>query len=113
MITKEGVSKKAVSTWNGSSYSLVLSNRFIYDGWNLLTELNATNNDVTQTYLLGAGFERFDARRGRRGSGCCRSMTPPEATALRRLMAMEMWVGWLQLRMGAYQPGMSMGLLEK
>jgi RHS repeat-associated protein len=46
--------QKDASIWTGSAWSLVLSNRFVYDGWNLLTELNATNNAAIQTYLWGS-----------------------------------------------------------
>jgi RHS repeat-associated protein len=45
--------QKAVSTWNGLSWSLILSNRFLYDGWNLIAELNATNNSLIRSHLWG------------------------------------------------------------
>jgi RHS repeat-associated protein len=43
---------KKVSTWNGSSYVLAYTNKFLYDGWNLIAELNQTNG-VVRTFLWG------------------------------------------------------------
>src|SRR5258706_5537952 len=37
---------KTVSNWTGSAWALSYDNRFVYDGWNLLAEVNATNNAV-------------------------------------------------------------------
>jgi hypothetical protein len=34
----------AVSTWTNSAWLMVASNKFVYDGWNLVAELNATND---------------------------------------------------------------------
>ena len=45
--------QKAVCVWTDSAWSLVLSNRFVYDGWNLVAELNATNNDLIRSYAWG------------------------------------------------------------
>jgi len=39
--------------WSNSAWALVLSNKFLYDGWNLIAELNATNNAVIRSYLWG------------------------------------------------------------
>ncbi len=44
--------QKIVSTWNGSAYMAASTNKFLYDGWNLLAELNSTNG-VVRTYLWG------------------------------------------------------------
>ena len=44
---------KAVQTFSGGSWSITLSNRFIYDGWNLLAELNATNKAVINFFMWG------------------------------------------------------------
>lgn len=33
--------------------TLVLDNKFLYDGWNLLAELNGTNNAAIRTYIWG------------------------------------------------------------
>ena len=30
---------KQVEVWNGSAWSVTISNRFVYDGWNLIAEL--------------------------------------------------------------------------
>ena len=45
--------QKAVSLWTNSAWSLVLSNRFVYDEWNLVAELNATNNNLIRSYVWG------------------------------------------------------------
>jgi len=45
---------KTTCVWTNSAWSLVLSNKFLYDGWNLLAELNGTNNSVIRTYVWGA-----------------------------------------------------------
>jgi RHS repeat-associated protein len=45
--------QKAVSTWNGTDWTLTVSNRFLYDAWNLVAELNAPNNAAIRTYLWG------------------------------------------------------------
>lgn len=45
--------QKSVCAWNGSGWSIILSNRFLYDGWNVVAELNATNNSRIRTYLWG------------------------------------------------------------
>ncbi len=37
--------------WNGTLTSDV---KFVYDGWNLLAELNATNNPVVRSYMWGS-----------------------------------------------------------
>jgi RHS repeat-associated protein len=44
---------EAVQRYTNSNWSIVLSNRFLYDGWNVLAELNATNNAVVRSYLWG------------------------------------------------------------
>ena len=44
--------QKIVSTWNGSAYVVQSTNKFLYDGWNLVAELNSTNG-VIRTYLWG------------------------------------------------------------
>src|SRR6058998_1367789 len=35
--------EKIISVWSGSSYSAQSTNRFVYDGWNLVAILDATN----------------------------------------------------------------------
>ena len=44
---------KAACVWTNESWSVVLSNKFLYDGWNLVAELNATNNALIRSYLWG------------------------------------------------------------
>jgi RHS repeat-associated protein len=44
---------KAVQTFTGGAWTITLSNRFVYDGWNLLAELNATNNAVINAMMWG------------------------------------------------------------
>jgi RHS repeat-associated protein len=44
---------KTVATLSGSTWSLTTSNRFLYDGWNCIAELNATNNAPIRAYLWG------------------------------------------------------------
>ncbi len=44
---------KAVQTFNGGAWSVTLSNRFVYDDWSLLAELNATNNTVINSFVWG------------------------------------------------------------
>ena len=43
---------KVVSNWNGSAWQLTTNLHFLYDGWNLLAELNATNG-LERSYLWG------------------------------------------------------------
>jgi len=43
---------KVVSTWNGSAFSPASTNRFVYDDWNLVAEMDATNN-LIRSYLWG------------------------------------------------------------
>jgi len=45
---------KQVETWTGSAWSVTLSNKFVYDGWNLIAELNGTNNVLIRSYMWGA-----------------------------------------------------------
>jgi len=43
---------KVVSNWTGSAWSIGVSNKFVYDGWNLVAELNGTNG-LVRSYLWG------------------------------------------------------------
>jgi len=46
---------KVVSTWNGTAYASPVTTRFVYDGWNLLAELDAGNdNAVVCSYMWGS-----------------------------------------------------------
>src|SRR5258706_2289814 len=44
---------KQVETWTGSAWSVTVSNKFLYDGWNLIAELNGTNNVLIRSYMWG------------------------------------------------------------
>jgi RHS repeat-associated protein len=44
--------QKAVSLWNGSSYVLQYTRRFLYDGWNLVAELDGSNT-LVRSYIWG------------------------------------------------------------
>ena len=44
---------KTACVWTNESWSLVLCNKFLYDGWNPVAELNATNNALIRSYLWG------------------------------------------------------------
>ena len=44
---------KTVSNWVGSAWVMSTSTRFIYDGWNLLAEVNPTNNTMIRAYAWG------------------------------------------------------------
>jgi len=44
--------QKIVSTWNGSAYVAQSTNKFLYDGWNLIAELNHTNG-LIRSYIWG------------------------------------------------------------
>ena len=44
---------KQVEWWTNSAYATIVSNKFVYDGWNLVAELNGTNNAAIRTYLWG------------------------------------------------------------
>jgi RHS repeat-associated protein len=47
------ISKSVESFANGASWNMTLSNKFVYDGWNLVGELDGTNNAVTREYMWG------------------------------------------------------------
>jgi RHS repeat-associated protein len=45
---------KKVSNWNGAAYTIATETRYIYDGWNLLAEMNAlAANAPIRTYVWG------------------------------------------------------------
>ncbi len=44
---------KIVSNWVSGAWAVSKNVRFAYDGWNLIAELNATNNAVINSYLWG------------------------------------------------------------
>ncbi|MDX1953637.1 MAG: hypothetical protein SFY81_15820 [Verrucomicrobiota bacterium] len=43
--------QKRLLTWNGSSYVESYKYRFVYDGWNMLAELNSTI--LVRSYIWG------------------------------------------------------------
>ncbi len=45
--------QKKTYTWSGSAYQLAATTKFLYDGWNLLAEMNA-DNQLQRTYLWGS-----------------------------------------------------------
>src|SRR6185436_4122736 len=44
--------QKIASTWNGSAYVAQSTNKFLYDGWNLVAELSGTNG-LIRSYIWG------------------------------------------------------------
>ena len=56
---------KVVSNWTGSAWTLSVSNRFLYDGWNLISELS--NNVVIRSYVWGSDLS--ETIRGAGGVG--------------------------------------------
>ena len=57
------IKKVSHSAWNGSSYGTVVTTKFIYDGWNLLAELDASNN-VIRGYVWGTDLSGTMQRAG-------------------------------------------------
>ena len=55
---------KVVSNWTGNTWSLSYCTKFIYDGWNLLAEVNATNNAVIRSYIWGIDLSGAPQRAG-------------------------------------------------
>ena len=55
---------KTVSCWTNGGWMVVSKLRFVYDGWNLVAELNATNNGVIRSYAWGT-----DASGSMQGAG--------------------------------------------
>ncbi len=46
--------RKTVWTTNGTGVSLTADTKFLYDGWNLIAELNATDNSVARSFVWGS-----------------------------------------------------------
>jgi RHS repeat-associated protein len=44
---------KTAKWWTNSAWTTRTSNRFLYDGWSLIGELNATNNNLIRGYIWG------------------------------------------------------------
>jgi RHS repeat-associated protein len=64
--------QKVVSTWNGSAYVAQSTNRFIYDGWNLMALLNETNG-LVDSFMWGS--DASGTMQGAGGVGGLLSMT--------------------------------------
>ena len=83
--------------WPNASWSDTPTNdvKFVYDGWNLLAELNATNNAVIRSFMWGSDLSGI-ARVPAASVGCSRSLTaarrPPIASS--PSMGMETWRRW-------------------
>ncbi len=69
--------QKIVSTWNGSAYVAQSTNRFLYDGWNLMAVLNETNGLV---YSFAWGTDVSGTQQGAGGVGGLISMTVQSGT---------------------------------
>jgi len=52
---------------DGANWSVINDHRFVYDGWNLLAELNATNNAVIRSFSWGTDVS--DSLQGAGGIG--------------------------------------------
>src|SRR4029077_13471179 len=44
--------QKSVWRWSGSAYTNQYTRRFLYDGWNLVSELDGSNNSI-RSYIWG------------------------------------------------------------
>ena len=47
---------KVVRNWTGSTWAKVIDEKYLYDGWNQLTTLNASNTTVVRAFLWGSDF---------------------------------------------------------
>ncbi|MBC7369298.1 MAG: RHS repeat-associated core domain-containing protein [Undibacterium sp.] len=50
--------RKTVANWNGTAYIATVDRKFIYDGWNLLTERDATTLGVVASYVWGLDLSK-------------------------------------------------------
>ncbi|MCL4787655.1 MAG: type IV secretion protein Rhs, partial [Verrucomicrobia bacterium] len=69
--------QKIVSMWNGSAYVPQSTNRFVYDGWNLVAILNHTNG-LMQSFTWGT--DASGCMQGAGGVGGLISMTVHQGT---------------------------------
>ncbi len=69
--------QKIVSTWNGSGSTAQSTNRFVYDGWNLVAILNHTNG-LVQSFAWGT--DASGTLQGAGGVGGLISMTVHQGT---------------------------------
>jgi len=47
--------RAGVSRWTNSTWLVTVSNKFVYDGWNLVAELNTSNDALMQGGCQGTG----------------------------------------------------------
>ena len=71
--------RKTVQTWNGSAYVTSVDRKFIYDGWNLLTERDATTLSLVANYVWGLDLSRTLQDGG--GVGGLLAVLEPNGTA--------------------------------
>ncbi|PWU10511.1 MAG: hypothetical protein C5B50_25470 [Verrucomicrobia bacterium] len=70
--------QKVVSAWSGSNYVAQSTNRFVYDGWNLIGILNSTNGLL---YSFTWGTDLSGTMQGAGGVGGLISMTVHSGTS--------------------------------
>jgi len=56
--------RAGVSRWTNNTWLVTSSNKFIYDGWNLVAELNATNNTLVRSYVWGLDLSNTERDAG-------------------------------------------------
>jgi RHS repeat-associated protein len=56
--------QKTVSEWNGITWSQKYRLNFIYDGWNLVAEVSASNGPILRSYAWGADLSGGEAAGG-------------------------------------------------
>ncbi len=76
---------KQVSAWNGSAFSPQSTNRFVYDGWNLLAVINPPSS-ILQSFMWGQDVSGTMDQAGGVGGLLMGSISG--RTALQRMMAM-------------------------
>jgi len=75
--TRSRRTQKIVSTWNGSAYVAQTTNKFVYDDWNLIAILDATNG-LVQSFTWG--LDASGSLQGAGGVGGLISMTVHQGT---------------------------------
>jgi RHS repeat-associated protein len=75
---------KVVSNWNGSAWSEISNLRFVYDGWNLLVELDKTNVPV-RSYTWG--LDLSGSEQGAGGVGGLLAVTHYQPSLITHLVA--------------------------
>ena len=96
------ISKKSY-TWNGSDWAVSGNLKFIYDGWNLISEIDAASNAIVRTYLWGEDIS--GSMQGAGGVGGLLAVkeayTSPASTAMETswLMWMPLAILWLRMSM--------------